>query len=275
MTRTLFITCFFLLLVPVRAQEPGYLELVKAENELSDLFQILYSDTLSEPQKILDSIGGLMSEALARDGSMDFPWNRLNRIGVIGSEDGLLKIFTWHLMDDPNHYRYYGFIQVGMKKGRVKLYELQDNHKDQRNVVNLQQSPEDWYGKLYYKIITRNYKKKTVYTLLGMDFNNSTSIIKTIESMAIQRNKPHFEGGQFFDGRNNVDRIVLEYSSQVAMSVRYDPRVEMITYDHLVPFHPVYTGNYEFYGPDGSYDGLEFNEGTWIFRRDIDARNMN
>ena len=72
-----------------------------------------------------------------------------------------------------------------------------------------------------------------------------------------------------------VDRLVLEYSKQVAISVRYDELTDMITFDHLVPFHPIYERNYEFYGPDGSFDGLEFSDGIWIYQDDIDARNLD
>jgi hypothetical protein len=51
--------------------------------------------------------------------------------------------------------------------------------------------------------------------------------------------------------------------------------MDMITFDHLVPFHPIYENNYEFYGPDGSFEGLQFEDGTWIQRTDIDARNID
>ncbi|MEA3462917.1 MAG: hypothetical protein U9R49_13605, partial [Bacteroidota bacterium] len=120
-----------------------------------------------------------------------------------------------------------------------------------------------------------HYKRKTYYTLLGMDFNNSRSTIKSVEVMTIQRNDLHFIRSLFFNGSDKVDRLVLEYSSQVAISVRYDPGTDMITFDHLVPFHPIYEKNFEFYGPDGSIDGLEFLEGRWHYRDDIDARNID
>jgi len=72
-----------------------------------------------------------------------------------------------------------------------------------------------------------------------------------------------------------VDRMVFEYSSQVSMSVRYDPGLKLITCDHLEPLHPIYRNNFEFYGPDGSFDGLEFHNGAWYFQIDIDARNLD
>jgi hypothetical protein len=216
-----------------------------------------------------------MPEALAMDGAMEFPWSRLDRIGVILSEDGRLRIFTWHVMADPDHYQYYGYIQVNLRRDQIRIVELKDNLKPQRNLTRLEQTTEDWYGKLYYQIITETYKRNTYYTLLGLDFNDSRSTIKTIETISFQRRSPRFEQGMYLVGEVQQDRMVLEYSSQVSISVRYDPSVRMITYDHLVPLHPIYRNNYEFYGPDGSYDGLKFSDGTWVFQRDIDARNPN
>ena len=275
MTRSVSILLFILIPLSLFAQEPEYLELVKAEDRLQGLFTQLYSDSLSDVQPLLDSIQVEMTKALSMQGSMDFPWNRLDRIGVITSEDGRMRVFTWHVLDDIDHYRYFGFIQVGMKKGRTKLYELKDNGKPQRGIMKLDQTTEDWYGKLYYQVLTNRHKRKTYYTLLGMDFNNSHSTIKSVEVMAIQRNDPHFVRSFFFNGRDFVDRLVLEYANQVAISVRYDPGTGMITFDHLVPFHPIYKNNFEFYGPDGSIDGLEFSEGSWNYRDDIDARNID
>ena len=259
----------------VSAQGPDSLDLLKSEILLEDLFVQLYSDSLSDREQVLTTILDIMPDVLASEGAMEFPWNGLNRIGVVTSDDQLIRIFTWHVTDDPDHHRYFGLIQVGQKKGKFKLYTLVDNGLNQRGVTKLDQSIEDWYGKLYYSIITSTHKRKTYYTLLGMDFNDTRSTIKTIETLTIQRSQPRFAKELFFNGRDKQDRLVLEYSSQVAISVRYDPGMDMITFDHLVPFHPIYENNYEFYGPDGSFEGLQFEDGTWILRTDIDARNIN
>jgi hypothetical protein len=258
----------------VIAQEPEYPDLVKAENRLQSLFNGLYGDTLQDPEPILDTIAIVMPEVLSKDGAMEYPWKGLDRIGVITSDDGRIRIFTWHVTEDPDNYCYYGYIQVAQRKGRIDVVKLVDNQQNQRNLQKLDQSVDDWYGKLYYRIITNRYRRKTYYTLLGMDFNDSRSIFKTIEVLVINRNNPQFEKELFFNGKERMDRLVLEYSTQVAMSLRYDPDMKMITFDHLVPFHPIYNGNYEFYGPDGSFDGLEFASGIWILREDIDARNQ-
>lgn len=275
MTRSVSILLLLLIPLSLFSQESEYLELVKAEARLQGLFNQLYSDSVSDEQPLIDSVRKEMTEALSMQGSMDFPWSQLDRIGIITSDDRRMRVFTWHVFDDVDHYRYFGFIQVGMKKGRTKLYELKDNGKPQRGIMKLDQTKADWYGKLYYQVLTNRHKRKTYYTLLGMDFNNSHSTIKSVEVMAIQRNDPHFVRSLFFNGRDFMDRLVLEYANQVAISVRYDPGTGMITFDHLVPFHPIYENNFEFYGPDGSIDGLKFFEGRWIYRADIDARNID
>lgn len=275
MTRTAILFLLVFGLAGLRAQDPEYLKFVKVEAQLQDMFKQLYSDTLSDSDSLLLHIRKEMSDVLAMDGSMAFPWSRLNKIGMVTSDDHKLRVFTWHVMDDFNHYRYFGFIQVGMKKGKVRVHELMDNEKPQRGLLLVEQSDTDWYGKLYYSVVTTQHRRKHYYTLLGMDFNDSRSTIKSVEVITLQRNQPRFTESMFYNGRDFIDRLVIEYADQVTISVRYDPESGLITYDHLVPLHPIYQNNYEFYGPDGSYDGLEFSDGRWNYREDIDARNID
>jgi len=57
------------------------------------------------------------------------------------------------------------------------------------------------------------------------------------------------------------------------MSLQWNEKMNMIIFDHLSPSKPSYTGNYQFYGPDFSYDGLEVVNGYWDLVEDIDIRN--
>lgn len=256
-----------------KGQEAQYLDLLKTERELNGMFEGLYSENVTGRDSLLDLIGEKMQEALARDGAMEYPWTGLEKIGVVTSEDNQVRVFTWHIMDDPDSYRYYGYIQVARRRRGPEVYLLEDNMKGQRSTQNAEQSIENWYGKLYYGIVTNDHRRQVYYTLLGLDFNDRYSNIKTIETIALQRNRPEFERNGFFNGRDHIDRVILEYSSQVSMITRYDPTMDLIAFDHLAPFHPIYEGNYEFYGPDGSFDGYEFEDGIWILREDLDARN--
>lgn len=273
MSRIALHILLFALACGLRAQDrPDFLELRSDESELRSLFELLYDGNPANPDSLLNEIDKAMEVSLRKPGAMDYPWNRLDRIGKIASEDGILKIYTWHYEDGPDAFRYFGFIQVRKKRAPQEVYPMVDRQMSQRGVYRADQSIYQWYGKLYYGMVSKKHRRKTCYTLLGMDFNNSRSNIKSVEVMSILRNKPRFERELFFNGNQKADRVVLEYSDQVAITVRFDPKLEMIVFDHLVPLHPVYENNLEFYGPDGSYDGLEFSEGLWHFREDIDAR---
>ncbi len=272
MSRIVFILVFFTLSGQLKAQDAEFLELHKAEGQMEALFQELYSDTVADLEPILLELNVLVPDILSMPGAMDYPWDRLSRIGVRTSEDGRIRIFTWHVKDAPDTYRYFGFIQVEQKRDRIGVFELRDNFRPQRGLYIFDQSVDDWIGKLYYGIVTKEVKRKTYYTLLGLDYNNAYSNIKSVEVLSIQRNKPRFEKAIFSNGNQLVDRVVLEYSNQVGISVRYDSSLDLITFDHLVPISPVYKNNFEFYGPDGSFDGLRFEDDTWILTEDIDAR---
>ncbi len=43
--------------------------------------------------------------------------------------------------------------------------------------------------------------------------------------------------------------------------------------DHLAPLDPSYEGNRSYYGPDFSYDVLEFNKGKWVLEENVELRN--
>jgi hypothetical protein len=50
--------------------------------------------------------------------------------------------------------------------------------------------------------------------------------------------------------------------------------MNMIIFDHLSPSKPSYAGNYQYYGPDFSYDGLKFEQGIWELVENVDIRNQ-
>ena len=81
-------------------------------------------------------------------------------------------------------------------------------------------------------------------------------------------------GGEFQLELQKVKRMILEYSAQLVVSIKFDEKLQMIVLDHLAPFETMFTGNYRFYGPDGSYDGLKFEKGSFLLQKDVDARNV-
>jgi hypothetical protein len=254
--------------------EASYLDLARAESQLQSMFSQLYGQDVPGSQLALyHSIDSVFSIALQLPGSYDYTWTKLDQIGKLVSDDGRIKVFSWLYRAGPDDFLYSAYIQV-RDKSDPELFKLQPAAADNIHAKDFEQQIDHWDGKVYYDLVTREYKRKTFYTLLGADFNNTRTSVKTIEVITIQRGKPVFRDDQFLLGGTVEDRIVLEYSAELAATVRYNEALDMIVYDHLAPLHPLYHGNYQFYGPDGSYDGLRFTEGIWVLEEDVDARNQ-
>jgi hypothetical protein len=80
---------------------------------------------------------------------------------------------------------------------------------------------------------------------------------------------------QFFKMEQGVkNRLVFEFAKQVKMMLRYDKKIKMIVFDHLAPSHKKFTGQYMYYGPDLSQDGIQFIDGYWVLKPNLDLRNM-
>lgn len=255
-------------------KENNYLELVKIESQLNSMFQVLYNEEVTGlHMDLYHSIDTLFYYALHLPGAGNYEWKKLDNIGKLVSDDGKFKIFSWLYMENRDHYHYTCYFLIRDRRDEFEVFKLKPSDDEGRKTEIFSQKPDNWHGKIYYEIHTTEYRRKDYYTIMGADFNDINSSIKTIEVVTIQRGKPVFRGDQFFDDGKVKDRMVFEYSSELAVTVRYNKQLDMIVFDHLAPLHPIYAGNYQFYGPDGSYDGLKFIDGMWVREADVDARN--
>jgi len=213
---------------------------------------------------------------MLHDESFDYHFDSLKFVGVIYSPDNKVKIINWNLPYNNRTHKYFGFIQYKKSKKTILTYELTDNSNKIKDPESAILSNENWFGALYYKIIINKHSGKTYYTLLGADLNNLLSKKKLVEILYFDRqNEPVF-GKPVFKNRNQpVARILFEFNAQSNMVLTFDEEKKMIICDHLSPSRPSLEGQFEFYGPDFSYDGLKFERGIWNFYPDIDVRNYS
>ncbi len=215
-----------------------------------------------------------LQEILMHPRSWNIDYSPLkDKISILESDDGSLRIFTWAVPLSEG-YRYYGFIHRYDKKHNMTFfYRLYDRSDDIKNPENQYLDQDNWYGCIYYDLISQSYKRKTIYTVLGADPNGNIINRKIIDVITFRGNgAPRFG----YDFRNEygqpVKRFIFEYNNQASMMLRWEDRLKMIVFDHLSPSEPRYKGLPQFYGPDFSYDGLKFEKGKWIYVIDIDLR---
>ena len=192
-------------------------------------------------------------------------------VGTIKSDDKKISGYSFNTILDNGKYKY-GFVLAVLEKGgnyNVKVYT--DNGeipqtKEKYNSLN-------WYGALYYKVISVKYKGKTHYLLLGLQQPYLGVSTKVIEPLIVAE-KDFILGDNIFSvPYQNYRRILFQHGSKSTMVLNFEKRNGRIVFDHLSPSSPEYEGVYQAYGPDFTYDAFEFKKGKWEFKEMVEARN--
>lgn len=209
------------------------------------------------------------------NGSFNYGFDSLKRISILKASDHSFRIITWFIPLNDGTYRYYGTIQMPTINGALKLFPLNDatNSLIDPNAIT---DHKNWLGARYYEIIPIVMNGKQPYfILLGWKGNNLKTSKKVIEVLSFDKNGPIF-GRNIFETEKNKplqNRVIFEYSKQNAMTLIWDKKVNMIVFDHLVPYEPKMTGNFEFYGSDLSFDAFKITWGKLSIAENVPLRN--
>jgi hypothetical protein len=230
--------------------------------------------TDDEKFRINDSISQQLARVLTEPTSFSYPFDSLRQLGKVTSPDSKVRIYTWNLVTSQITYRYYGFIQCAERDGKIKVFRLEDQGSLEKNAGFLVCNPSSWYGCLVYKIVQNRADGRDLYTFLATDMNNMLSGKKIIDCLWFdEMGQPFFGLPVFTDPKGQLlNRVVFEYASQAVMGLTWEPRMEMILFDHLSPIQPGMEGNYKFYGPDLSIDGYRFEKGRWIYIPEVQVK---
>ncbi len=233
--------------------------------------------------------------ALNEEKSFEYPFDSLISISRLRAPDNTFRIFNWNLPKANGTYEYFGVIQTHkLGKAKHEVFVLLDKSDEIENPETQILSHDKWYGAHYFEIIKNTAGQKRYYTILGWDGNNSASSKKIIEVLSFKSSgKPVFGAYLFRRYKKKARRVILEYSSTVMVSLKYDDQAfyirkkskkrkknikrineRMLVFDRLVPMDPNLEGQYEFYVPETNiFDGFVFYNGKWVFIKEVDARN--
>lgn len=248
-----------------------------AEQKMIMLFEKLrFEKTDSKKDSLNTIILKEFENILQQEASFEYPFNHLRSVGTLLSEDRLLKIYTWNIFYRDGSNRYFGFVQYRKKKRKAhELYRLTDQSHALEKPKQKKLSPDNWYGCLYYDLVQKKINRRnTIYTLMGWDAHDNFSNKKIIDILHIDRRGLNFGLPVINYQNHNYNRLIFEYAEQSKMLLQYDKRYDMIIWDHLSAPNSGLKGNYEYYGPDGTQDGLNFENGMWKYYPDIKPKNQ-
>lgn len=248
--------------------------IAEREDSLSVLLSaIIKAEAIETKMALNEQFVALIKETLSDESAMDYPFEKLKNIGILSAPSNKVRFFTWNIPQVAGKQVYFGLIQV-RDKDSYNVFLLSDSRSGIANPQMEVLSPNKWWGALYYYVDERKVGGNTVYTLLGVEMNNLFSTRRVIETFWINsKGEPIFGAPIFTVNKQILNRVIFEYSARTNMVLKYLPEKEMIVFDHLSPQRPDLVGNYQFYGPDFSYDAFKYEKGIWIYTPDIDLRN--
>ncbi len=259
------------------------------QSKLKPLIKQLYSPNVSpeEQNKLNKELLSKFEEAITIPETFNYGFDSLKKdIGILISPDKTFRIIHWNIAKSDGTFEYYGFIQskhIEIKKAglfrsskteTMQLFPLIDRSSEIKNPENAITDNKKWFGALYSKIIVKETKSKTFYTLLGWDGNDKFSQKKIIEVLTFDANgAPRFGADIFNFDKKFPKRVIFEFSSTCNLSVRYSNKKDSIIFGHLAPTQPQFEGQFQYYCSDMSFDGFGFKKGKWNYGADVKAVN--
>ena len=247
--------------------------------EVPDLQALMLIESLSRTRggqasrELSDSLSVRLKNIMEKPEFFEDDFSDLRGISTLLSSDDKFKIVTWNMENLNGEHRFYGL--VGFRDNdSLYVRELNDNYTNIQNPESVKLDAGNWYGAIYYEIIPVDYQGQNGYTLLGYNGKNAFTRSRIIDFMGVSSEGDLFFGAPVFEySGERKHRLIFEYSNQANMMLRYEDKNERIVMDHLAPRSPEYEGDRSYYGPDFSYDALEFIENKWLLNKDVDVRN--
>lgn len=227
----------------------------------------------------------LWNTVLKDEKSINYPFDSLKKdVSLVMAPDKKFRIITWNMLKEDQTHVFFGFIQVNtvktLKKGLFKkettsqyeVFPLLDKSATVKTPENYISDPSKWFGMLYVDCIKSD---NDFYTLLAWDGNNKLTVRKFIDIISFKSDGTPIFGKDVFKFPGKfAKRIMFEYASEVSMSLRYNAGRKQIIFSHLAPntLDPTLEGQFQYYGPDGSFDALSMKKGNWVYEPAIDIR---
>lgn len=215
-----------------------------------------------------------MNAFLLKPKAFNYHFTQLKSVADLKSDDSLVRIIHWNLEFPDYTYSYFGFIaRWDPDQEKLILTELNDANDSYTPIPEQVIDAKNWYGALYYKMITVEYNGGNQYVLLGWDGGTTSSNFKIIDVLSFKGNSVKFGSPLFVNKKKVLKRVVFEYADKSNMTLRMDEARNRILFDHLSPENPSLNGVYSFYVPDFSYDAYAWVDDRFELQEDVIATN--
>ncbi len=295
------ILLLLLTVVGLSSQAQDKAKMQDYQSRLSSLFiRVAEAPTDNERYLASEEAVQLLAEALDEEDSEEWKWSLPQYVSVLTSPDKLFRIFTWAVVRDNGEFECFGAVQFYNEKEEVYEHLLLNDKSEE--IMNREESvlaADQWLGAVYQDLIQTTASSHTYYTLLGWNGVDNLTERKIIEPVYIRNGVPQF-GAPLFRRMRNQRRVVLEYSNDAVVNLRYETQTveeverkrekvkgtnryqtveikkehkeTMIIFDEVEPQIPGMEGLFQYYVPSGTELAYAFVDGKWELRNGAQGR---
>ena len=245
-------------------------EMIQFEDSLAHFLEGIVTSS-ADDEKLMNSmkLEELMNSSLANPAVFEHDFSAVKKMAILKPKDEAFMIFNWNIPLNNGVNEFKAYLVLPTKTGENKVEEFKIPNRKEKKLESRYLDLDQWYGCLYYEVIPIKKGKTTVYTLLGYSPEKKALTKKYIDVLTIRNSQPRL-GEAIFEGDKGLKkRVIFEFSSEVSMAVRYQASNDRIVLDHLTPRSPEMEGNFQFYGPDGTFDAYELDKDTWKLQKNV------
>jgi hypothetical protein len=234
-------------------------------------YNIVFADQPEQRLRSDSFFVRMLVRSLKLKNSFYYPFDSLQTISRLYAPDSSFRLFTWQLKKDEDFYLQRGAIQMRTPDGSLKLIALHDFSMFTARPLDSVRTANNWIGAIYYRIILKTYNGKKYYTLLGFDDYSISSNKKWMEVLTFNQAGDPVFGGPFISFREDTSKIKkpvmnrfnIEYKKEASTTFNYDPSMDMIVFDELIP-EADEPDKKDTYVPDGDFEGFKWKNGQWV-----------
>ncbi len=299
--RLSFFIILSLTILHIQAQDKA--SMASYQQRLNDLFESVYNAPTDNERYLANETAlQLLGKALDEENSFKWKWKFGNRVSVLTASDGKFRIFTWPVRRDNGEIECFGIIQAyDSEEEEWVVSMLHDKSEELFNIEESFFSPEQWLGAVYQELVEVTHDGNRFYVLLGWTQVDMLTQRKVMEPVWFKKKSavPIF-GQPIFRRDNNRRRLVLQYSNNAMVNMRYetqftrrvekkrvkkkgmkgttietinhDEKERMIIFDEVAPQIPGMEGLFQYYVPTGEEWAYVFREGKWDLKRNAQGR---
>ena len=214
----------------------------------------------------------LLEKRLSDKNSFSDKLRDIEWISKIYPMDSTFRVLSYQVEINEHQFKSFGYIQ----KSDGKLIKLSDQSTELGEDAPYTQTDQNsWFGALYYNILEFDFEGQTQYLLFGYDGYSEFDRRKVVDVISAINGDEVIFGNEIFvkktagERDDRMQRIIISYSSDSNVTLNYNPSLDMIVHDHLIPRIGSIPGQGATYLSDGSLVGYRYENNEWIFTPDL------